>query len=119
MIELESLNGVFRSQVEKCLADRTDTEAGRFQGVKDADLRFHRCIRAATRNKHLTEYAGIGTIEFHTFLYGELADPDRSLVRAVQEHRQLIDAIRTGNETAAERVSKRHIAHATSSMEGT
>jgi DNA-binding GntR family transcriptional regulator len=82
--------------------------AGDLRSVVDADVRFHEFVLEASQLPHTAQiWRSIAPrIRVYFFRY----DKDRDLTAVVTEHRELLSAIRFGDEDALERLLEEHIA---------
>lgn len=76
-----------------------------------SNLGFHEGITAAARSPSLNQFLPIIQTSAKTFYPSVLLHPERAAV-ALAEHREILEAIRTRDTAAAERLGRQHIASA-------
>ncbi len=94
------------SEVQADMAAASDQDA-----LSDADLRFHEALVAASGSKRLVRMAQTLLIETRMCL-AALQRTYRGVEERVEEHRQIVDAIRAGDEPLALRLLDAHMADA-------
>ncbi len=102
--ELTLLAGLL-SQMEEATAQE---DWDRLVGIAP---RFHRALYEATRNPRLAEIATKLYAFVHRASQSTLRDPERAR-RALEEHRQLLQAVAARDGDAAERLMRAHLEHA-------
>jgi DNA-binding GntR family transcriptional regulator len=88
-------------------AMRSAAVGGDLRAVVDADVRFHETVLEASRLPHTTQiWRSISPrIRVYFFRY----DRDRELTAVVDEHRELLDAIRARDRDGLDRLLVEHI----------
>ena len=72
------------------------------------NVEFHGTILEASGNEYLTDHTALLQVTSNVFAPYRLLEVDR-VRRAVAEHQGIVDAIRSGDGAAAERVAREHI----------
>lgn len=86
----------------------TEIERGRL-GV-EADMAFHRALVAATNNKLLAQFGAI-VQEFFRDIRGRLLVGAANQRRVLEDHRQIVMALRRGEVERAQRLMEAHLNH--------
>ncbi len=83
-------------------------EAGDLRSVVEADLRFHEFVLETSQLPHTTQIWRSISPRIRVYFYRY--DRDRDLAAVVEEHRELLSAVRSGDEEQLKRLLEEHIA---------
>lgn len=101
-----------RSNAEDLLAALNDAERaltkGRNQDAFDVDVELHRRIIEVMRNRRLEAFLDTLKDQVHRIRYLSPKVPGR-LQSTIAEHKEIVEAIRSGNPAAADRAMRRHL----------
>ena len=84
---------------------------GNAEKLKELDTEFHNIIYRASGNRMLSRILSELHRNIHVYRKQSLAVPER-LVKSMEEHREILDAIERGDADEADRLTSAHIAAA-------
>ncbi len=107
----ERLDAVSLAELRQTLAEHEEALAEEADNVAhiELDTRFHRALRELAANPHLTAALEPITGRSHFALHSLWRSPDAPRL-ALDEHKQIVDAMVTGDPELAEAAARRHIA---------
>lgn len=83
-------------------------EVGTWQHAVEADLAFHRALLTATGNGMLYQFYGM-IREFFDEVSMYYTRDRKTLIRSLEEHRRLVDFLRSGDVAEARRIMEEHL----------
>lgn len=92
-----------------------ETETNNLRNIVEIDTSFHDILYKAARNKKLLYFVNNLQEQLHRFRSASLARPGRSKT-ALEEHREIIEAIAQNDAEEAEKLARIHIENAENAM---
>ncbi|WP_066634291.1 GntR family transcriptional regulator [Desulfolucanica intricata] len=103
-------------ELERYLVEISELCAGNdLNGIVEKDTQFHDVIYRASRNERLVQIVTHLQEQIHRFRTASLAQPGRTR-DALEEHKQLVEAISERNVELAQKLARDHIENAENSM---
>ena len=92
----------------RCSLDESAIESGDNAAIADSDMEFHDIIFDATGNPRLIQIIGNLREQFYRYRLEYVKDTDYHIV-LLNEHKELVNAIRAGKKEEARKIMKKHI----------
>ncbi|WP_134703846.1 GntR family transcriptional regulator [Ammoniphilus sp. YIM 78166] len=118
MVETEGLKAISPNDheiiqhMESCLAQSEVFLAdNNIQGLREINTQFHMVIVSALKNRRLKQFLDSLNDTFSLFRYYSLMDPEWAEA-GVEEHHQILEALKAGNPEEAVRILRHHLSTA-------